>query len=60
MVGKRWTRKGCEYKVRWKDTWMSDSELRKAARLMREYDVLVRGQRGGKRGRPARVGKADI
>ena len=57
MVGKRRTRKGCEYKVRWKDTWMSDSELRNAARLVREYDALVRGQRGGQRGRPAVVGK---
>ncbi len=36
---------------------MSDSELRNAARLVREFDAQVRGQRGGKRGRPARVGK---
>ena len=57
IVGKRWTRKGCQYKVRWKDTWMSDSELSNAARLVREFDAQVRGQPGGKRGRPARVGK---
>ena len=57
IVRKRRTRKGCEYKVRWKNTWMSDSELRNAARLVREYNAQVRGQRGGKRGRPARVGK---
>jgi len=36
---------------------MSDSELRNAARLVREYNAQVRGQRGGKRGRPARIGK---
>ena len=59
IVGKRWTRRDCEYKVRWKDTWMSDSELRNAARLVREFDAQVRGQRGGKRGRPARVGKIE-
>ena len=57
IVDKRWTRRGCEYMVRWKNTWMSDSELRNAARLVREFDAQVRGQRGGKRGRPARAGK---
>jgi len=57
IVGKRWTRRGCEYKVRWKNTWMSDSELRNAARLVREYNAQVRGQRRGKRGRWAHVGK---
>jgi len=57
IIGKRWTRRGCEYKVRWKDTWMSDGELRNAARLVRKFDAQVRGQREGKRGRPARIGK---
>ena len=57
IVDKRWTRRGCEYKVHWKNTWMSGSELRNAARLVREFDAHVRRQRGGKRGRPARVGK---
>jgi len=57
IVDKRWTRRGCEYMVRWKNTWMSDSELRNAARLVREFDAQVKGQRGGKRDRPARVRK---
>ena len=57
IVDKRWTRRGCEYMVRWKNSWMSDSELRNAARLVREFDAQVKGQRGGKRNRPARVRK---
>jgi len=57
IVDKRWTSRGCEYMVRWKNTWMSDSELRNAARLVREFDAQVKGQRGGKRNRPARVRK---
>ena len=36
---------------------MSNSELPNAARLVREFDAQVRGQRGDKRGRLARVGK---
>jgi len=57
IVDKRWTRRGCEYMVRWKNTWMSDSELRNATRLVREFDAQVRGQRESKRGRPTRAGK---
>ncbi len=34
---------------------MSDSELRNATRLVREFDAQVRGQRGGKRGKSTRV-----
>jgi len=36
---------------------MSNSELRNATQLVREFDAQVRGQRGGKRGRLARVEK---
>lgn len=57
IVDKRWTRRDCEYMVRWKNTWMSDSELRNATRLVREFDAQVRGQLEGKRGRPTRAGK---
>jgi len=57
IVDKRWTRRGCEYKVHWKNTWMFNSELRNATRLVREFDAHVKRQRGGKRGKSTRVEK---
>lgn len=38
IVCKRRVRKGYEYKVRWRDTWLPRSELGKAQRLVREFE----------------------
>lgn len=57
IVDKRWTRRDCKYKMHWKNTWMSDSELRNATRLVRKFDAHVRRQREGKRSRSTRVEK---
>lgn len=57
IVDKRWTRRDCEYKMHWKNTWMFDSELRNATRLVRKFDAHVRRQREGKRSRSTRVEK---
>ena len=39
IVGKRRARKGHEYKVRWKSTWLPRSELWNAWRLLREFEA---------------------
>lgn len=57
IINKIQTRRGYEYIVYQKSTQISNSELRNVARLVQEFNIQVRGQRRGKRGRPARVEK---
>ena len=38
IVGKRRTRRGYEYKVRWQDTWLLRSELGNAQGLVQQFD----------------------
>jgi len=57
IVGKRRRGKGYEYKVCWKRTWLRECELGNAQELLREFEAKRQAQRGGKRGRPARVDK---
>ncbi len=57
ILGKRRTREGQEYKVRWEDTWLRRSELGNAQELLRKFDEKDRAQRGCKRGRPALADK---
>lgn len=38
IVGKRHTRRGYEYKVRWHDTWLLGSELGNAQELLQQFD----------------------
>ncbi len=58
IVGKRRRGKGYEYKVCWKKTWLLERELGIAQESLREFEAKRQAQRGGKRGRPARVDKA--
>ena len=39
IVGRRRTRKGNEYKVRWRNTWLPRIELGNAQRLLQEYEA---------------------
>ncbi len=56
IVGKRRAGKGCEYKVRWRSTWLLRSELGNAQRLLREFE----GKRSAPRGcKWARLAGAD-
>ena len=48
IVGKRRAGKDNEYRVRWKDTWLSKSELGNAQRLLKEFEARFRAQRGSK------------
>jgi hypothetical protein len=57
IVGKRRRKKGYEYKVCWKKTWLLERELGNAQELLREFKIKRQAQRGGKRGRPARADK---
>lgn len=57
IVDKRWTRRNCEYKMHWKNTWMSDSELQNATWLVRKFDAHVRRQHEDKRDKSTRVKK---
>ena len=38
IVDKRHTRRGCEYKVRWQDTWLLGSELGNAQELIQQFN----------------------
>ena len=38
IVGKRCTSKGFEYKVRWQDTWLPESEVETALELMQQFE----------------------
>ena len=38
IVGKRRTRRGYEYKVRWQDTWLVESEVANAVELMQRFE----------------------
>ena len=42
IVSKRRTGTGFEYRVKWKDTWLPKSELKKARRLLREFEARGR------------------
>ena len=57
IVGKRRTRRGHEYKVRWKNTWLHWTELGNAQELLRNYEAQGRARRGRKGGRPVGVVK---
>jgi len=57
ILGKRRTRKGQEYKVRWEDTWLRRSELGNTQELLRKFEGKGRAQRECKRGRSARADK---
>ena len=51
IVGKRRTRRGCEYKVRWQDTWLPESELGYAQGLLQQFDEERLGSVIDKRGK---------
>ena len=57
IVNKRRTGKGDEYKVCWKETWLLESELGNAQKLLLQFEAQGRAQPGRKRGRPAHAGK---
>jgi hypothetical protein len=46
-----------EYRVRWKDKWLSRSELGNAKTLLQEFDAQGRAHCGGKGGNAARKDK---
>lgn len=54
IVGKRRAGKGYKYRVRWENTWLPESELRNAQRLLKELETRRRAQRGYRQGGPAR------
>jgi hypothetical protein len=54
IVGKRRAGKGYKYRVRWENTWLPESELRNAQRLLKELETRRRAQRGNRQGGPAR------
>ena len=58
IIEKRRAGKGYEYKVRWKDTWLSNSELGNARRLLQEFEAHGRVQRGFTSRKATRAGKA--
>ncbi len=57
VVDKRRVAKGNEYKVRWRDTWLPESELGKAQELLREFEAKGRVGHWRKQGRPVRTGR---
>jgi hypothetical protein len=57
IVDKRRRKKGYEYKVCWKKTWLLERELENAQELLREFKIKRQAQREGKRERPARADK---
>lgn len=57
IVDKRRVAKGNEYKVRWRDTWLPESEVGKAQELLREFEAKGRVGHGRKQGRPVRTGR---
>jgi len=57
IFGKRRTRSGYEYNVRWKNTWLPRSELENAQELLQDFEVQGRAQSGRKRGQRARTEK---
>ena len=50
IVGKRRTRSGYKYNVRWKNTWLPRRELENALKLLHGFEVRGRAQRGRERG----------
>ena len=55
IIGKRRAGRSCEYKVRWRSTWLPRSELGNAQQLLQEFEAQVRAQRGCKMGRSTRA-----
>ena len=51
IIAKRRVEKGFEYKVRWKDTWMTRSELANAKRLLQEFEAGGQAQERAKKRR---------
>ncbi len=49
IVGKRPTRSGYEYNVRWKNTWLPGSELGNAQELLQDLEARGPVQCGRKR-----------
>ncbi len=45
LVGERRRKGGDEYQVRWKSTWLPESELGNAQRLVREFEAREQVQR---------------
>lgn len=50
IVGKRRTKSGYKYNVRWKNTWLPRSKLENAQKLLQDLEVRGCAQRGCKRG----------
>ena len=46
-----------EYKVRWKDTWLSESEMENAQDLLRDFKAQSRARGGQNYGKPACTNK---
>jgi len=59
ILGQRRTGRCNEYKVRWKSTWLRQSELGNAQRLLEEFEAKGQAQQGRKRGRQARPEKGQ-
>ena len=57
IIGKRRTRKGYEYKVRWRNTWLHRSELGNARRLLQDFEARCRSQQDDEGGKPSRAGE---
>ena len=49
IIGRRLTRTGDTHKVRWKNTWLHQSDFRSAKRLWRQFEGKDRAQRGCKK-----------
>lgn len=58
ILGKRRAGTGYESKVRWKDTWLPKGELRKAQRLLQEFETRMK-QWGFKPCAATHAGKAE-
>ena len=57
IVGKRRTRRGYEYNVRWKNTWLHWTEFGNAQELLRNFEAQGRARRGRRGGKPVGVVK---
>ena len=59
IVGKRWAGETYEYKVRWKDSWLSKRALGNAQRLLKEFKARNKAQRGPKQSKSKRRRKDE-
>lgn len=44
IIGKRRAGRDCEYKVRWRSTWLPRSELGSAQQLLQEFEAQLRAE----------------